>query len=98
MKKNQPLTQESFDKLLAWLHPDRDEAGQRYEAIRIHLIRYFLNNGLTDPEDLTDETVSRVAQNIDEIAGKYEGTPEVYFLSVARNVCRRWYFQRKEAA
>jgi|ERR1044071_7827688 DNA-directed RNA polymerase specialized sigma24 family protein len=98
LKKNQPLTQEAFDKLLAWLNPDRDAAGQKYEAIRSKLIKYFLSKGSIEPEDLTDETINRVAQNIDEIAGKYEGTPEAYFLAVARKVCMVWYLPRKEAA
>lgn len=97
LKKTQPLTQESFDKLLAWLHHDRDEAGQKYEAIRKKLISYFLVNGRIGPEDLTDETINRVAQKIDEVSGNYEGTPEAYFLAEATRVGVGFFFERKAA-
>jgi len=92
--QNQGLTQESFDKLLAWLHPDRNQAGEKYEAIRRELIGLFLLWGSTSPENLTDETIDCVANDIDKIARKYVGDPEAYFCRTARSVYlrshRRW--------
>jgi len=39
MKKEWVLTQEAFDRLLGWLDPDRESAGEKYEAIRLRLIK-----------------------------------------------------------
>jgi hypothetical protein len=95
VKKNWTLTQEAFDKLLSWLHPDREEAGRRYEDIRCKLIRYFLSRGLSEAEEFADETINRVAQKIDVITKEFTGDPVYYFYGVARSVLRRFY---KEAA
>lgn len=97
-EKESAFTQESFDKLLAWLHPDREQAGQRYEDIRRKLIKLFLSRGCNQPEELTDETINRVAQKIDKILEEYVGDPEYYFFAVARRVCRGSLPPRKEAA
>jgi hypothetical protein len=56
------LTPENFDRLLSWLHPDREEAGKIYEKIRAQLIRKFIAHGRSNPDELTDRTVTRVAQ------------------------------------
>lgn len=84
MKKEWTLTQESFDKLLAWLHPDREQAGQSYEVIRRTLISYFLNRGCNLPEELADETINRIAQKIDERVNRYMGDPANEFYEMAR--------------
>ena len=39
------LNQEAFDELLAWLNPDRERAGRKYEDIRQRLIRIFMHRG-----------------------------------------------------
>ena len=41
MKKNWVLTEDAFEALLEWLHPNREEAGQKYEDIRLRLIKIF---------------------------------------------------------
>jgi len=60
------LTQEAFDKLLAKLSADREEAGREYEAIRIKLVRYFQSRQIDSAETRADETINRVARRIDE--------------------------------
>jgi len=97
MKKDLALTQESFDKLLAWLDADREQAGQKYEEIRRELIRYFLIRGYySQSEELADETINRVAQNLDKVPEEYMSDPARYFLYIAR---KSWmWFLRKEAA
>ena len=35
------LTQAAFDGLLAMLDSDRDKAGEKYEFIRLKLLKYF---------------------------------------------------------
>jgi hypothetical protein len=86
MKKNWTLTQESFDKLLAWLHPDRERAGEKYEHIRRTLISFFLSQNSHKPEELADETINRIAQRLDENAEGYVGDPANNFYEMARIV------------
>ena len=58
----------------------------QYEKLRGKLIRIFARRGCRFPEDLADETISRVAQKVEEVAPTYEGDPARYFYGVARNV------------
>lgn len=87
MNKEQP-NQEAFDKLLAWLDPDRKKAGDKYEKIRLRLIRIFACRGSSEPEQLADETIDRVMSKIDWLVENYVGDALLYFCGVARNVLR----------
>lgn len=80
------MTQEAFDALLAWLDPERERAGKRYEDIRRRLVKIFAYRGCREPEDLADETINRVAKRVGEIAGTYSGDPSLYFYGVANKV------------
>jgi len=84
--KNWALTQESFDRLLLWLHAEREVAGRKYEDIRRRLIRFFTCRGCHEAEDLADETINRVARKLEEIAETYSGDPALYFYGVAQKV------------
>jgi hypothetical protein len=67
LKKNWILTPEAFAKLLAAFAPDsNEEAGAKYEAARIRLIKLFQWRGIFDAEEAADETLNRVARKIDE--------------------------------
>ena len=79
------LTQESFDALLGWLDPDPERAAMRYEEIRRRLIRFFTCRKCAAAEDLTDETMNRVARSVQE-GLKYVGETAPYFYGVAQNV------------
>ena len=85
------LTQESFDLLLSWLHPVRDEAGQMYVKIRAHLVRNFASHGCSIPERLSDITMDRVAKKVPEIIDKYVGEREPYFHRVGYYVLREHF-------
>src|ERR687883_865457 len=74
-KKEWTLTQESFDRLLAWLDPDREQAGKKYEEVRSRLVRGFSSHGCPVPEDLADEAINRVAKLLPEIEKTYVGEP-----------------------
>jgi DNA-directed RNA polymerase specialized sigma24 family protein len=84
----------SFDLLLAWLDPNREQAGRRYEEIRRRLIKIFARRGCSEAEDLTDETLRRVELNVHEVAPGWVNDPALYFYAVARNV-RREYLRRE---
>jgi len=86
MGKERVLTQEGFDRLLAWLDPERQRAGERYESIRRRLIMIFTCRGCHEAEELADETINRVTFKLHELDGNYVGDPALYFYGVARNV------------
>jgi DNA-directed RNA polymerase specialized sigma24 family protein len=86
MNKDWVLTQESFDALLDWLDPVREEAGRKYEEIRLRLIKIFACRGCYEPEDLADETINRVSKKLKEIQGTYSGDPARYFYGVGNKV------------
>ena len=86
MKNKWDLTPDQFDALLDWLDPDRDAAGEKYEHIRRALIKIFITNGCSSPEDLADEAINRVARRLPEIRPGYEGDPALYFYGVAKKL------------
>lgn len=96
MRKDWSLTQESFDALLDWLDPAREEAGRRYEEIRRSLIKIFTCRGCHEPEDLADETINRVADKLHDIESTYTGNPALYFYGVANKVHLE-YLRRRPA-
>jgi DNA-directed RNA polymerase specialized sigma24 family protein len=85
------LTHESLERLLLVLDPDRERAGQKYEAIRSRLIRLFEWRGCRAPESLADETIDRVTRRISEGVDIRADDPAVYFCGVARNVLREYW-------
>jgi RNA polymerase sigma factor (sigma-70 family) len=94
MKKDWILTQEDFDALLEWLDPNRDEAGRKYEDIRLRLIKIFTCRGCLEPEDLADETINRVSNRLSEIRRDYVGDPARYFYGVANKLL--YEYQRRK--
>lgn len=80
------LTKPEFDQLLAWLEPDPDQRGAKYEDLRRRLIKVFVGRGYAAAEDLADETIDRVASKIHDLVNSYTGDPALYFYAVARNV------------
>lgn len=85
-KQKWSMTPEAFDKLLAALAPDREEAGREYERIRTKLIRYFEWRTVVPGDDWADETFNRVARRIDE--GKVIDDLIAFIFGVARHVCQ----------
>jgi DNA-directed RNA polymerase specialized sigma24 family protein len=86
MKKDWELTEEAFNKFLAWLHPDRDRAAEIYESLRERLVTLFAARRCPDAEDLADETINRVIKRAQEMANSYRGSPIPYFITVANHL------------
>lgn len=86
MPKPSNLSSESFEDLLAILSEDRDEAGIRYEEIRLGLVRFFEFKGCSDPETLADETINRVARKSAAYDASRTKRLEAYFYGFATNV------------
>lgn len=84
LKKEWVLTQQAFERLLASLDVDREQAGQKYERVRHKLIKYFEWRGAAYPDKETDETLNRVARKIEE--GTKIQNLNAYLYGVARMV------------
>lgn len=67
-----------------WLGDNREEAGEKYEEIRVRLINFFSWRGRSNPEDLADQVINIVVGKLPQLAREYEGDPVRYFLGVAR--------------
>jgi DNA-directed RNA polymerase specialized sigma24 family protein len=80
------LNQENFDRLLEWLHPDREEAGRKYKIIHTRLIKFFMCRGCAQAEEMADDTINRVCRKAKEIVPSYEGDPALYFYGVAKKI------------
>jgi len=93
MIKSSSLTQQNLNNLLLWLDQDRDTAGLKYEKIRGTLIKIFAARQCHQPEELADETLSRVARKADELAITYDGEPTKFFYGVAKNLHREYLRQ-----
>jgi RNA polymerase sigma factor (sigma-70 family) len=86
MRQLKVLESADFDRLLTWLDPDPDRAGQLYESIRWRLIAILASRGCHIPEELADDVIDRVARRVKEIAATYAGDKSIYFLGVMNNV------------
>ncbi len=83
-KEKRELTAEAFDLLLARLDPDRNTAGEKYEAVRLKLLKFLRWWGSDFPEDHADETINRVTRKL--LAGEEIVDINKYFVGVARLV------------
>lgn len=60
------LTQETLEKLLACLSPDRDEAARQYVALEMKMVRYFEKEKIDAAETRADDVLNRVARKVAE--------------------------------
>ena len=86
MTKKAEISQDNFEKLLDWLHSDRETAGQIYETIRNRLVKIFYARGYSAAEEMADETIDRVAKKSKALSETYQGEPSRYFYAVAKNI------------
>jgi DNA-directed RNA polymerase specialized sigma24 family protein len=75
------LTQTGFDKFLALLDDDREQAGAKYERLRVRLVKYFEWRNSETPEELTDAVFDRITKKI--TAGEQIRNINAYSLTVA---------------
>jgi DNA-directed RNA polymerase specialized sigma24 family protein len=89
------LTGEALDALLCYLDGDREQAGERYLALRRRLARFFECRGCTVPEELADETLDRMAKRLLEGQQVHAAAPGAYAHGFAKNVLREWWRTRR---
>jgi RNA polymerase sigma factor (sigma-70 family) len=78
------LSVKDFDVFLAVLGEDREQAGEKYLALRERLERFFEWRGCDNAEELTDIVFDRVTKKI--IEGEKVKNIEAYCVSVAKFV------------
>ena len=78
------LTEAAFDKLLAALSEDRDQAGEKYLLLSKNLLRYFEVRGIAGAETAADEVINRLAKKLESV-GQLENV-NTYALGIARLV------------
>jgi DNA-directed RNA polymerase specialized sigma24 family protein len=85
------LTQTGFDQLLAALDGEREQAGAKYESLRVRLLKFFEWRNCETPEELTDVVFDRIVKKIAE--GEKIQNINAYSATVAQFVfkedCRR---------
>lgn len=59
------LTEEAFNGFLSCLDADTQRAGEKYEAIRWRLVKYFDWRGAHFPQECADETINRVIRKLE---------------------------------
>jgi len=60
------LTEEAFAKFLACLDPEPSRAGEKYEALRVALVKFLDWRGALFPEEMVDEIFNRVTRKLEE--------------------------------
>lgn len=83
MKKQTEINPEAFEKMLLWLDQDRDIAGQKYEAMRLRLIKIFNYRQALNSEELADLTFDRVLKKFAEDDVPSDAPAAAYFYRVA---------------
>ncbi len=88
----------AFESLLRWLHPDREQAGVKYEELRVKLTRFFERFGSRFAEEGADETLQRAACKLAEGVKVFSDNPYSYCRGIARNLMlEQWRDHEKSA-
>jgi DNA-directed RNA polymerase specialized sigma24 family protein len=85
-KKDWALGQGAFRQLLAWLDGETDSGGERYLEMRRRLVSYFDRKNCLAADELTDETLNRVARRLEEEGTITGVAPAQYCYIVAKFV------------
>lgn len=88
MVRDPAIPPKSFDEILYWLNPDRNEAANIYVQLRHDLTKIFAWQRCADPDGLTDEVFDRVARKVHIVRQSFEGDPRLFFYGVARNLIK----------
>ena len=66
MKKDWAQTASAFHRFLTWLDEGVDSHGEKYLEMRRRLVSYFGRKRCLSPDELADETLTRVARRLAE--------------------------------
>ena len=86
MKKGWTPTTDAFRQFLHWLDEGVESGGEKYLEIRRRLVLYFDRKNCLAPDELADETLSRVAGKLQEQGKITDLSPAHYCYVTARFV------------
>jgi DNA-directed RNA polymerase specialized sigma24 family protein len=86
LKRDWIPTPQAFERLLAWLDEGGDSDGEAYLQMRRRLVLYFQRKRCLTPDDLADETLTRVTRRLEEEGRITDATPARYCYIVAKFV------------
>jgi DNA-directed RNA polymerase specialized sigma24 family protein len=86
LKKEWAPAQDAFRQFLEWLDEGVDSDGQRYLELRRRLVFYFDRKNCFASDELADETLSRVAQKLEEKGSITGLSPAHYCYVIAKFV------------
>ncbi len=78
LKKYWSLTPLAFHRLLNWLDAGANSGGESYLEIRMRLVAYFDRRNCLTPDELADETLTRIARRLEEEGITESETPAKY--------------------
>jgi len=87
-RMNAPPDPNPLSVLIEYLGPDPDSAGEKYEALRRTLVKFFEWRGASIPDLLADRTFDRVAGKI--VEGEQIQNINVYCQKVAYFIYLEW--------
>src|SRR5436190_12498311 len=98
LKSSWKPTQDSFKAFLVWLDNGEDSEGRSYLEMRRRLVAYFDRKKCLLPDELADETLSRVSRRLDEEGSIKSETPAHFCYITARYVFLESLRQTRESA
>jgi DNA-directed RNA polymerase specialized sigma24 family protein len=87
-KKGLDMTQQEFDRLLAFLNPDQEKAANKYVIICNKMMIFFQSRGCRSPEYYADVTMNRVAKKLNDGMVIHTSNPSAFFYGVANKVLK----------
>jgi len=86
LKKDWTPTKDAFRQFLQWLDEGVESSGERYLEMRRRLVLYFDRKNCLAPDELADETLSRVASKLQEQGAITDLSPAHYCYVTAKFV------------
>ncbi len=87
----------AFDLLLQALEPDALSPHESFRRCRSRLVRFFAWKRCEDPENLADETISRLVKNIQSGQGISTDHPYRYVRAIAVHVFYEYLRRKKKS-
>jgi DNA-directed RNA polymerase specialized sigma24 family protein len=88
-------TQSAFRDLLNWLDEGVESSGEKYLEMHRRLVSYFSRKNCLSPDDLADETLSRVLRRLEE-DGAIAGMPAARYCYITARFVFLEYLRRGE--
>jgi len=83
---SRPVSANAFERFLKWLDNGSVSDGDSYLVMQKRLVAYFERKNCSDPDELADDTLARVARRLDQEGDIKADAPAQYCYIVARYV------------